>query len=91
MKFTDGIAKGDGREITVKTWWGCDGPAHRRGVSPMSFGERLDARITAKSWHGFRAITRLPDEGCRPHHGQRVIHRQLRQTSPGFGDLLDTA
>ncbi len=82
MSFVNTMRKALAGEITVKTWWGCNGltgDGFRRW-----FRERLDARINREDRRQWRRLSSdyqasLMRDAIRVRQitGQRVIHRQF--------------
>jgi hypothetical protein len=82
MSMVDTMRKALAGEITVRTWWGCDGltgEAFRRW-----FHERLDARINRHDRRPWRRLSAdyqasLTRDAIRLRQitGRRVIHRQF--------------
>jgi len=82
MSFVNTMRKALAGEITVKTWWGCNGltgDEFRRW-----FRERLDAKINREDRRKWRRLSSdyqasLMRDAMRVRQitGQRVIHRQF--------------
>jgi len=95
MNFTDTMRKAMAGEITVKTWWGCNGLSGDE--FRQWFRERLDARINRhdrREWRrlsgDYQASLMRDADRVRQITQQRVIHRQFETdiVTARFGHLL---
>ena len=82
MNFIDTMRKAMAGEITVKTWWGCNGLTGEE--FRQWFGERLDAKINRQDRRQWRRLSvdyqasLIRDANrVRQITQQRVIHRQF--------------
>ena len=82
MSLADTLRKALAGEITVRTWWGCNGLTGE--ALRHWFRERLDARINREDrrpWRRLSAdyqVSLMRDANrVRQITGQRIIHRQF--------------